>query len=198
MLYKYYIVYLWRKETRNLLIEPAIDAFSIFGYQGTSIDKIAEQAGFSKGAFYAHFTSKEEIFLTILEEQMRIHASVIQGKITQQKSLAELIEQMEKYFLTVRNESKTVSMLNLEFLLYSMRDESVRLKWRNLINNTVKEISTTIDQMLIRENIDSLLSAEEITWTILSLENGLMIFSHLGEDFPNKLYGKAVRQLFYN
>lgn len=171
MVYKYYIVYLWRKETRNLLIESAIDAFSTFGYQGTSIDKIAEQAGFSKGAFYAHFTSKEEIFLTILEEEMRKHASVIQGKITQQKSLAELIEQMEKYFLTVRNESKTVSMLNLEFLLYSMRDESVRLKWRNLINNTVKEISTTIDQMLIRENIDSLLSAEEITWTILSLEN---------------------------
>ncbi|MGY0468125.1 TetR/AcrR family transcriptional regulator [Staphylococcus xylosus] len=185
-----------KKETRNLLIDSAIDAFSKFGFQGTSIDKIAEQAGFSKGAFYAHFTSKEEIFLTILEQQMGKHASSIQGEIVQQKSLTGLINQMEEYFSTVRNESKTASMLNIEFLLYSMRDDSVRLKWRNLINKSVKDISNTIDELLIRENIDSPLSAEEIAWTILSLENGLMIFSHIGEDFPNGLYGKAVRQLF--
>lgn len=187
-----------RKETYKLLIDSAIDAFSKFGFQGTSVDKIAEQAGFSKGAFYAHFTSKEEIFLTILEQQMEKHASSIQRVIAQQKCLSDLINQMEKYFSMVRNESKTVSMLNIEFLLYSMRDDAVRLKWRSLINKTVRDISDTIDEMLIRENIVSPLNAEEIAWTILSLENGLMIFSHIGEDFPRGLYGKAIRQLIYS
>ncbi|RLL40118.1 TetR/AcrR family transcriptional regulator [Oceanobacillus piezotolerans] len=188
-----------KKETRNLLINSAIDAFSKFGFQGTSVDKIAEQAGFSKGAFYAHFTSKEEIFLKILELQMRKHASSIQVEISRQESLSGLINQMENIFLAVKNESKTISMLNIEFLLYSMRDDSVLAKWRDLIKKTVRDISDTIDELLVRENnASSSLSAEEIAWTILSLENGLTIFSHIGEDFPKGLYGKALRQLLPN
>ena len=37
------------------------------GYESASVDRIAEEAGFSKGAFYSNFDSKEEIFLELLE-----------------------------------------------------------------------------------------------------------------------------------
>jgi AcrR family transcriptional regulator len=47
--------------TRALLIETAGQLFASRGYDGTSVDAIIRQAGVSKGAFYHHFTSKEQV-----------------------------------------------------------------------------------------------------------------------------------------
>lgn len=53
--------------TRAKLLEAAPRVVAREGYEGASIDKIAEAAGFSKGAFYSNFSSKEEFFLELLE-----------------------------------------------------------------------------------------------------------------------------------
>ncbi|WP_328824288.1 helix-turn-helix domain-containing protein [Metabacillus schmidteae] len=46
-----------RKEiTRKLLLESAVEIFAKFGFHGASVDKIADHAGFSKGAVYGHFS----------------------------------------------------------------------------------------------------------------------------------------------
>jgi|SRR5436190_3026651 len=47
--------------TRSLLIEAAGQLFAAHGYDRTSVDAIIRQAGVSKGAFYHHFSSKEEV-----------------------------------------------------------------------------------------------------------------------------------------
>jgi AcrR family transcriptional regulator len=47
--------------TRTLLISAASELFATQGYDRTSVDRIIKQAGVSKGAFYHHFSSKEEI-----------------------------------------------------------------------------------------------------------------------------------------
>ena len=47
--------------TRALLIETAGQLFASRGYDGTSVDAIIRQAGVSKGAFYHHFSSKEQV-----------------------------------------------------------------------------------------------------------------------------------------
>lgn len=53
--------------TRAKLLEHAVRVVAAEGYEGASIDKIAEAAGYSKGAFYSNFASKEELFLELLE-----------------------------------------------------------------------------------------------------------------------------------
>ncbi|MBC7986810.1 MAG: TetR/AcrR family transcriptional regulator [Sphingomonadaceae bacterium] len=53
--------------TRARLLDRAPRVVAREGYEGASIDKIAEAAGFSKGAFYSNFASKEEFFLELLE-----------------------------------------------------------------------------------------------------------------------------------
>lgn len=185
-----------KKETRQLLLESAVEIFARFGFHGASVDKIAEHAGFSKGAVYAHFRSKEELFLAILEQQMQLHVDNILQVIDGQHSLSHFIETMDEYFLSVRQKNRTWSMLNMEFLLYAMREESVRRKWSDMITEAVQQISKAIEKLKSKENNDSALSADEIAWTILSLENGLAIFYYISEDrVPLHLYGKALQNL---
>ncbi|MBR0828577.1 TetR/AcrR family transcriptional regulator [Bradyrhizobium manausense] len=56
-----------RALTREKLLTSAYEVMAREGYEGASIERIAEEAGFSKGAFYSNFDSKEEIFLELLE-----------------------------------------------------------------------------------------------------------------------------------
>lgn len=60
-----------RALTRARLVEAALDVFSLAGYEHATVDDIARAARVSKGAFYFHFTSKEDM----LAELLRIWAS---------------------------------------------------------------------------------------------------------------------------
>jgi len=56
-----------RARTREQLLASAREVFGSVGYENASIDLIAETAGYSKGAYYSNFDTKEEIFLELLE-----------------------------------------------------------------------------------------------------------------------------------
>lgn len=56
------------QKTIDRLIKSGAELFSRQGYSNTSIEQIVKHAGYSKGGFYAHFTSKEEFLLTIIKE----------------------------------------------------------------------------------------------------------------------------------
>lgn len=65
------MVRLTREESRALtrakLLASARELVAREGYENASVDRIAEEAGFSKGAFYSNFSTKEEVFLELLE-----------------------------------------------------------------------------------------------------------------------------------
>ncbi|EQB87412.1 AcrR family transcriptional regulator [Clostridium punense] len=59
-------------KTKMTIFEAAIKTFSNSGYNGTTMDQVAEAAGVAKGTLYYHFKSKEEIFNFIIEEGLGI------------------------------------------------------------------------------------------------------------------------------
>ena len=61
-----------QERTRDALLRAASKLFCRRGLEGTSIDEISEGAGYTKGAFYANFKSKEELFLVMLDEKFSV------------------------------------------------------------------------------------------------------------------------------
>ncbi|WP_166353389.1 TetR/AcrR family transcriptional regulator [Phytoactinopolyspora limicola] len=57
-------------ETRHALIGAALAAFTRDGYHGASLDDIANDAGYSKGAVYSNFGGKAELFLAVLDHNL--------------------------------------------------------------------------------------------------------------------------------
>ncbi|MGF6780147.1 TetR family transcriptional regulator [Paraburkholderia sp. GAS334] len=56
-----------RALTRQKLFAAAAKVFARDGFGAASIDRIVDEAGFTKGAFYSNFASKEDIFLQLVE-----------------------------------------------------------------------------------------------------------------------------------
>ncbi len=68
-----------REETRRRLVAAAINEFARCGIDGTSVEQLCDAAGFSRGAFYSNFTSKDELGVAILESMLeRISTGFIQ------------------------------------------------------------------------------------------------------------------------
>jgi len=55
------------EETRSILLKEAENLFALKGYDAVSVDEICQKAGVSKGGFYHHFSSKEALFLQLLD-----------------------------------------------------------------------------------------------------------------------------------
>lgn len=74
--------------TRRLLLDAAAERFAAAGYNGVTIDELAERAGFTKGAFYVHFPDKESALLAVFEEwaagrtlqSRRLAAGIVEGR----------------------------------------------------------------------------------------------------------------------
>lgn len=56
--------------TRARILEAAGRLFRRHGYQATAIDEIMAEAGLTRGGFYAHFRSKEDLFTAVLQEEL--------------------------------------------------------------------------------------------------------------------------------
>ena len=59
-----------RSRTRSELITVADRRFSTDGYHATSLDAVADEAGFTKGAVYSNFSSKEDLFFAVYERRV--------------------------------------------------------------------------------------------------------------------------------
>lgn len=58
------------EETRNHILEAATDLFSKSGYDATGVAEICQAAGVSKGAFYHHFSTKQALFISLLNSYL--------------------------------------------------------------------------------------------------------------------------------
>jgi AcrR family transcriptional regulator len=59
-----------QRATRAALIRAAREVFARDGYHGANLDRIATEAGFSKGAVYSNFASKAELFLAVMDDDL--------------------------------------------------------------------------------------------------------------------------------
>jgi AcrR family transcriptional regulator len=68
-----------RERTRMQLLAAAEEVFAARGFHGASLDEVAEAAGYSKGAVYSNFASKDELFVAVLRKRMSEQAEFVTG-----------------------------------------------------------------------------------------------------------------------
>lgn len=75
-----------RARTRRRLLDAARRAFAVRGYDSASLDSIAAEASLSKGAVYAHFPTKQDLYLAVVEEVLADARSRVESVSAQLES----------------------------------------------------------------------------------------------------------------
>jgi len=78
--------------TRTELVDAAERLFSRQGFHSTSIDAVAAEAGFTKGAVYSNFESKEDLFFAVYERRVDRRAEEMKTALSGARTPLEAIE----------------------------------------------------------------------------------------------------------
>jgi AcrR family transcriptional regulator len=121
---------LTRKEkqahTRECLMHSAARVFAQRGLEQASIDEVAEQAGYTKGAFYANFKNKEELFLAMLDERFAKRIEDIEDVVASDGSAVQKARRGGDQFARMLAADPEWERLFFEFSAYAARDEEFR------------------------------------------------------------------------
>lgn len=165
-------------ETRRQLIDAAERVFLRSGLQGSSVEEIAAEAGFTRGAFYSNFKSKEELFVELLQDRVyRQYAAIAVEAQAQPGSPRERlrwgIERLKAPY--EKEDGRWLFRLWLECLTLATRDEDFRRLaatfWsgnRALIAEQTKEIYQEVDHK-------PPLPPEQIATAMIALDIGLAV-----------------------
>ena len=117
--------------TREKLLISARTVVAREGYENASVDKIAEEAGFSKGAFYSNFNSKEDIILELLEMHSREDVAEITQLLGESREPQHMIEVISQWAHD-RSTDPTWGLLTMELFRRARRDETFGERHSNL------------------------------------------------------------------
>jgi AcrR family transcriptional regulator len=83
-----------RQRTRDELVDAAERLFSRQGFHATSIDAVAAEAGFTKGAVYSNFDSKEDLFFAVYERRVDRRVEEMEAAVREASTAVEAFERM--------------------------------------------------------------------------------------------------------
>jgi AcrR family transcriptional regulator len=113
--------------TKRKLLQSALRIFVRDGFEAARIDEIAAAAGYTRGAFYAHFQSKEDLFFAMLESESRRNIERVSKALESCQTEEERIQTLREYYVK-RAADRQWAILILEFKLYALRHPKLRAK----------------------------------------------------------------------
>jgi AcrR family transcriptional regulator len=140
-----------REMTRQHLLEAAAIVFARDGFHGATIDKIAELAGFTKGAVYSNFKNKDDLFLALLDERAAREYALMSAALERgpEDTDTRFNEASERVQIGSAFWDEPWTMLYLEFVLYALRNPDARDK---LVAQVEREFA--LEQQLIQNEYD--------------------------------------------
>lgn len=184
-----------REETRQRLFEAAARVFEERGIGWASIDVIAAAAGFTRGAFYSNFDSKEELIIAMLEDHVERSLQHHRELLAHHRDPVEYLAALRSSERTRHDPLARAPLLHIELILFVARAEqrrpdlARRLRARRAL---VAEIVATTMRTTGRRDVDP----ARVGAMLLALEDGFRLHRLIDPDTtPADSFLRAVGDL---
>jgi AcrR family transcriptional regulator len=118
-----------REKTRMCLVQAAAKVFSRRGYDKASLDEVAEEAGFTKGAVYSNFKGKEDLFLATIDAHFEQRLESIKRVMAEEPDEQGTAHAAGMDFMNQLNADPEYFALFFEFWAYAQRNPDVKRKF---------------------------------------------------------------------
>jgi AcrR family transcriptional regulator len=186
-----------RAETRHQLLDAAARVFARRGLHGTSVEEVSEEAGFSRGALYSNFKSKEDLFLALWEERIERRRRELRDVIENSDDPGAGLAAAAADIVEVLGREREWFLLYFEFALYATRDASFLPRYQIVREQGLAELAEGLAGGLKRAGIESSLSSDDLALAVKALTYGIALERLVGEDdVPDALLGRVLQLLF--
>ena len=181
--------------TRLRFLHAAEKIFARNGVEAAKLEEIAAEAGYPRGAFYANFNSKEDLFLALLEKEITSRIARLRKHVANYKG-SEKLRAMRDLWLEMCVDRRW-TLLALEFKLFAVRHPAVKGRlaamYRKLIFSGVDLLQQVIDDSGKKLTV----SAQEFATAFFALSSGLTLANMLDRTvMPDETVRKVLVTLF--
>ncbi len=164
-----------REETRRRLFRAAADAFARHGVGGATVEEIAAAAGFTRGAFYSNFATKEELAAAMLEDHL-------QRSVTRNMGMLESHPDPTGFVAALRADEghdddplHQSPLLQIELMLYVARTSELRPALGDRLRTMRNLVGEIAASTLRAAGAETELEPYELGTLVVALEDGLRL-----------------------
>lgn len=172
-----------RAETRQRLVDAAYEVFADVGIRDAPIELICERAGYTRGAFYSNFASKEEIFLAIYESQMAARAARLaegaaaaldQVDAQRPDRLQAVVQFVASHFVAALDDDVRWYPVNAEYRAQALRHPELRESTAAAEERFLTAIATVLERVADALGVGYAVTARELSAIAMSLYESLL------------------------
>ncbi|MFI6764866.1 TetR/AcrR family transcriptional regulator [Streptomyces sp. NPDC050355] len=171
-----------RQQTRHRLLAAAAELFAERGVNGTSVEQIAERAGYTRGAFYGNFEDKNALVAELLHDRTRRELEEVRSLTEGAASGADALDKLRAWNRDRAQHLPQWLALRMELVLYALRNDELRplLAERELLARDAH--ATGLEQAFTSCGVASPADPAFLALIVHALEDGLLIQRLLAPD----------------
>lgn len=151
-----------RAATRERLLDAAREVLASEGIQGASVEHICDRAGFTRGAFYSNFSSKDDLVLALChrerDEMLEKAREAADPAALAERDVDEAIGLIFDRFMLLQPPDRDWFLVHAEFELRSVRDDAVGREFKQVWSQVKREVEnllvTILEGLGLRLTID--------------------------------------------
>jgi len=185
--------------TRAELIATAAGVFARRGYNGASVEEIAEEAGYSHGAVYSNFEGKADLFLAVFEDYMAERVRELaetQMALPEDAPLEARARALADQWMDRLAEGRESVLLHMEFIAHGDREPELARRFGTRSAAMRQAVAGYIASYQDEVGAELAMPAEDLAMVLRALGIGLAIESLVSPDaVRHDLYGDFVELL---
>ena len=185
-----------RDDTRDKLFEAAARVFEEQGIGGASIEAIALAAGFTRGAFYSNFASKDELIIAMIENHVEQSIRRMHELLARHKNLADFIDALKTMDRSQQDPLGRSPLLHMEMILFVARAEKRRPELAKRLRARRKLIADIVATTAKDSGRNGVLSPAWAGAVVLAMEDGFRLHRLIDpETTPADSFLRAIGDL---
>jgi AcrR family transcriptional regulator len=185
-----------RAQTCAALIAVGREHFLRYGLGGAVAEKIAEDAGYSRGALYANFDGKEDLFLAVIREEQASRSNIFRSILRDEPSSTKRLRKMRDTIADTYTNRDWI-VLRAEFEAGALRSERIRQSFAEMHRLQMHDGGELLRDLLRSSDIISKLKPDDFIMVMQNLAHGLAVTQKiLGAELSQKSTRSLIQSLF--
>jgi AcrR family transcriptional regulator len=182
------------RDSRKALLDAALDEFAERGYREASVERVAERAGYSKGAVYWHFDGKPGLFLALLEERLDAAMREMIALLESAPADQDMSDESSRRFGATLARNRDLLLLEHEYWSQAVRDRELRERYAGRQAELRRALGAALEARLRHLDAPELdVPPERIATVLLALTAGLGQAGLITPDaVPEELLGESM------
>ena len=178
--------------TRAKLMGAAGKLFCQRGLEQASVDDISQEAGYTKGAFYSNFKSKEELFLAMLDQKFGEEIERIEGALRTDQTPDEAARHAGEDLIRFVRSDPEWERLYLEFVAYACRNDEFRQELLTRCRAMDQQLEEVYRRWAERIGIQPPIPLADITQITSIMTQGFLMSQQIDPELGEELYGTML------